>query len=86
MMYILKVSPKGQVILPKKLREKLKVKNLIEVDVRQREGIIKKPEASVRDIAGCFKKYAVGKKKMDIDKAVKKATEILAHEIAQKNN
>ena len=86
MMYLLKVSPKGQVILPKKLREKLKVKNLIEVNVKESEGIIKKPEASVKDFAGCFKKYAAGKRKTGIEKAIEKATVIVAHEIAQKNN
>ena len=86
MVYVLKVSPKGQIILPKKLREKLKLKNLIEVDVRESEGIIKKPEASVRDMAGCFKKYAAGNKKIDVVKVVKKARDIIAHEIAKKNN
>jgi AbrB family looped-hinge helix DNA binding protein len=86
MMFVLKVSPKGQITLPKKLREKLKVKNLIEVDVRESEGIIKKPAASVRDMAGCFKKYATDTKNMNIEKAIKKARDIVAHEIAKKNN
>ena len=86
MVYVLKVSPKGQIILPKKLREKLKVKNLIEVDVRESEGIIKKPEASARDMAGCFKKYAAGNKNVAVENAIKKARDIVAHEIAKKNN
>ncbi len=86
MMYVLKVSPKGQVTLPKKLREKLKVKDLVEIDVRDKEGVLKKPDVSVREIAGCFRKYGTGKKKVDIKKAIDQATGMVAHEIAQKNH
>lgn len=80
------MSFKGKIILPKKHRGKLKVKKLIKVVGRESEGIIKRPEASVRDMAGCFKKYAAGNKNKDIVKAVKKARDIVAHEIAKKNN
>ncbi|MBM4137300.1 MAG: AbrB/MazE/SpoVT family DNA-binding domain-containing protein [Nitrospira sp.] len=85
MEYILKVSPKGQVILPKKLRERLKVKELILIEAKDEEGIIKKPELSSEKLAGCFKKY-VSRKKIPINKAIDKATEMVAHEIARKNH
>ncbi len=85
MEYILKVSPKGQVTLPKKLREALKVKDLIEIELKNRKGIVKKPESITHDLAGCFKKYAL-KKKIPVEKALEKATDTVAHEIAKKNN
>ncbi len=85
MEYILKVSPKGQVILPKKLREALAIKDLIEIELKNRMGIVKKPESVTENLAGCFKKYA-SKKKITIEKAVEKATRIIAHEIATKDN
>ncbi len=43
MEYVLKVSPKGQVILPKKLRESLQVKELVAIEVKDHTGIVKKP-------------------------------------------
>lgn len=85
MEYILKVSPKGQVILPKKLRERLKVKELILIEAKDDEGIIKKPDLSSEKLAGCFKQYAL-RKKITINKAIDKATEMVAHEIARKNH
>jgi AbrB family looped-hinge helix DNA binding protein len=85
MEYILKVSPKGQVTLPKKLREALAVKDLIEVKVKDNVGIVKKPESKTDELAGCFKKYA-SKKKVTLEKAVEKATRMVAHEIAAKDN
>lgn len=85
MEYILKVSPKGQVILPKKLRERLKVKELILIEAKDEEGIIRKPELSSEKLAGCFKQYA-SRKKIPINKAIDKATEMVAHEIARKNH
>lgn len=85
MRYILKVSPKGQVTLPKKLREGLGVKDIIEIKVKDYEGILKKPEKATDELAGCFKKYAV-KKRMPLEKAIEKATRMTAREIAQKNN
>ncbi|MEW6417142.1 MAG: AbrB/MazE/SpoVT family DNA-binding domain-containing protein [Nitrospirota bacterium] len=85
MEYILKVSPKGQITLPKKLREGLGVDDIIEIRVKDYEGILKKPEKATEELAGCFKKYAV-KKKISVEKAIEKATRMTAHEVAQKNN
>lgn len=85
MEYVLKVSPKGQVTLPKKLRESLRVNDLIEIEVKNHEGVVKKPESTADDLAGCFRKYA-GKKRITSEKAVAKAAETVAYEIAAKNN
>lgn len=85
MEYVLKVSQKGQVILPKKLRESLKIKDLVVIDVSDREGVMKKPEIVTDRLAGCFKKYAV-KKKVPVSKAVEKAVGMVAREIAEKNH
>lgn len=57
MEYILKVSPKGQVTFPKKMREALEVKDLIEVEIKDRKAIVRKPKSITDDLAGCFKKY-----------------------------
>jgi bifunctional DNA-binding transcriptional regulator/antitoxin component of YhaV-PrlF toxin-antitoxin module len=84
MEYILKVSPKGQVILPKKLRESLQVKELVAIEVKNRSGIVKKPILSSDQLAGCFKAYA-SRKKISSREAVEKATAIVAHESARKN-
>ncbi len=81
--YILKVTPKGQIILPKKLRDALKIEDLVEIELKNCKGIVKKP--ATEDIPGCFKKYAA-KKKITPEKAIKKATDMVAHEIAAKNN
>lgn len=85
MEYILKVSPKGQVTFPKKLREALEVKDRIEVEIKDRKAIIRKPESITDDLAGCFKKYTL-KKKFTADEDVEKAVEVTAHEIAEKDN
>lgn len=85
MEYILKVSPKGQVILPKKLREALKIKDLVEIELKNHRGIVKKPEGVTNELAGCFRKYTL-KKKITVEKALEKATDMAAHEIAKKNN
>jgi len=85
MEYILKVTPKGQVILPKKLREKLRVEDLISIEVEDAEGILRKPELSSEKLAGSLKRYALGKK-IPLHKAVEKATRMVAHEIAKKNS
>lgn len=84
MQYILKVSPKGQVVLPKKIREAMQVKDLIAIEVRDKSGIVHRPDMSSDRIAGCFKSYAV-KKKIPIDEAIEKARSVVAHEIAKKN-
>ena len=84
MEYILKVSPKGQVVLPKKLRETLKVKELVSIEVKNDTGVVKKPELSSDRLAGCFKGYAA-KKKVSVKNAIEKASEIVAHETAGKS-
>lgn len=83
--YILKVSPKGQVTFPKKLREALEVKDRIEVEIKDGKAIVRKPESVTDDLAGCFKKYTL-KKKFTANEDVEKAIEITAHEIAEKDN
>jgi len=85
MKHILKVSPKGQVTLPKRLREALAVKDFIEIKVKNNMGIVKKPESTTDDLAGCFRKYA-SKKKIPLEKAIRKATHRVAHEISTKDN
>ncbi|MCK7510563.1 MAG: AbrB/MazE/SpoVT family DNA-binding domain-containing protein [Desulfobacterales bacterium] len=54
MNYVLRVSPKGQVILPKKLRESLHIRELIAVEVKDDTGIVRKAELSSESLAGCF--------------------------------
>jgi len=71
MEYILKVSPKGQGTFPKKLREALEVKDRIEVEIKDRKAIVRKPESTTDDLAGCFKKYAI-KKNFTADEDIEK--------------
>ena len=85
MEYILKVSPKGQVTLPKRLRSRLSIQDLLEVEVREDQGILKRSEPVTGQMAGCFRKY-FSKKKIASAKAIKKAAQLVAHEIAAKNN
>jgi len=85
MEYILKVSPKGQVVLPKKLRERLHVKELVSIDVKDDSGIVRKPVLSSEQLAGCFSKYAA-RKKMPLEEAIEKSAEIVAHETARKTH
>jgi AbrB family looped-hinge helix DNA binding protein len=85
MEYVLKVSPKGQVVLPKKLRDSLKVKELVSIEIKDDTGIVKKADLSSDRLAGCFKGYAA-KKKVATQKAIEKATEIVAHETARKGH
>jgi len=84
MQFYLKVSPKGQVILPKKLREALEIKDLLEIDLQDDEGILKKPEGIARTVAGCFRKQAE-KAGVPVEQALDKAREMVIHEIAAKN-
>lgn len=84
MQFYLKVSPKGQVVLPKKLREALEIKDLLEIDVQDDEGILKKPEGTARTVAGCFRRHAA-ETQISIEQALEKAREMVAHEIAAKN-
>lgn len=85
MEFILKVSPKGQVTLPKRLREALKVKDIVEIDIEKHRGIVRKPEEVTGALAGCFSGYAA-KKKISLKKAVEKALHSAAHEIAAKTD
>ena len=85
MEYILKVSPKGQVTFPKKLREAIEVNDLIEVEIKDRKAIVRKPESVTDDLAGCFRKYTL-KKEFTAEEALEKAVEATAHEIAEKDN
>ena len=85
MEYILKVSPKGQVTLPKRLRSQLSIQDLLEVEVREDQGILRRSEPVTDQMAGCFRKY-FSKKKISSVKAVRKAAQLVAHEIAAKNN
>lgn len=84
MEYLLKVSPKGQVTFPKKLREAIEMKDLIEVEIKDRKAIVRKPESITDDLAGYFKKYTT-KKKFTANEDIEKAVEIIAHEIAKKD-
>lgn len=83
MNYVLKVSPKGQVILPKRLRESLHIRELIAVEVKDDAGIVRKAELSSESLAGCFKTYAA-KKKISTERALEKAREVVAGETARK--
>ena len=85
MEYILKVSPKGQVTLPKKLRERLMIKGFVEVEISNHEGILKMPKNITEKIAGCFKEYT-SKKKISIEKDIDKAIGAIANEVARKGN
>ncbi len=84
MEYILKVTPKGQVTLPKKLRERLMIEDLVEIEVRDHEGTVKKPEKHTEQLAGCFRKFAV-KKRFPLNKAIEEAVDRVAHEAAAKH-
>ena len=85
MEFVLKVSPKGQVVLPKKLRDSLKVKELVSIEIKDDTGIVRKADLSSEQLAGCFKGYAA-KQKMPTKKAIERATEIVAHETARKGH
>lgn len=84
MEYVLKVSPKGQVVLPKKLRDSLHLKELVAIEVKDDTGIVKKPTLSSEKLAGCFKTYG-SRKKISSKEAIDRATEMVAHETAGKN-
>lgn len=85
MEYILKVSPKGQVVLPKKLRETLHVTELVAIEVKDDTAIVRKPTLSSEQLAGCFRGYASGKR-VSSKRAVEIATEMVAHETARKGH
>jgi AbrB family looped-hinge helix DNA binding protein len=85
MEFVLRVSPKGQVVLPKKLREYLEVSDLVSIEIKDDTAIVKKADLSSERLAGCFKGYAA-KKKVTTKKAIERATEIVAHETAGKGH
>lgn len=85
MEFVLKVSPKGQVTLPKRLREALKVRDLVEIDIENHRGIVRQPEEVTGTLAGCFSGYAA-KKRMPLRKAVENASRMVAYEIAAKTD
>jgi AbrB family looped-hinge helix DNA binding protein len=85
MEFVLRVSPKGQVVLPKKLREYLEVRDLVSIEIKDDTAIVKKADLSSERLAGCFKGYAA-KKKVTTKKAIERATEIVAHETAGKGH
>jgi AbrB family looped-hinge helix DNA binding protein len=85
MEFVLRVSPKGQVVLPKKLREYLEVRDLVSIEIKDDTAIVKKADLSSEYLAGCFKGYAA-KKKVTTKKAIERATEIVAHETAGKGH
>ena len=85
MEFVLRVSPKGQVVLPKKLRDSLKIKELVSIEIKDDTGIVRKADLSSEQLAGCFKGYAA-KQKMPTKKAIERATEIVAHETARKGH
>ena len=85
MEFVLRVSPKGQVVLPKKLRDSLKVKELVSIEIKDDTGIVRKADLSSERLAGCMKGYAA-KKKVPTKKAIERTTEIVAHETARKGH
>jgi AbrB family looped-hinge helix DNA binding protein len=85
MEFILKVTPKGQVTLPKKLRESLLIKDFVEIEVHDHEGVVKKPEKHTEQLAGCFRKFAA-KKRIPLKNAIDEAVDRLAHEVAAEHN
>ena len=85
MEYILKVTPKGQVTLPKKLRESLMIQDFLEIEVQDHEGTVKKPEKRTEQLAGCFRKFT-SKKRVPLKKAIDEAVDRVAHEIAAEHN
>lgn len=60
-------------------------KDLVEIELKNHKGIVKKTESITDNLAECFKKYA-SKKKIIIEKALEKVRDIVAYEIAKKNN
>jgi len=85
MEYILKVSPKGQVTLPKKLRERLSIKHLLEIEIRDDQGLLRKSGELTETLAGSLSPYYL-KKKIPLEKARERVLRLLAHEVASKDN
>ena len=53
--YLIKISPKGQIAIPKKIRDKLNA-DILEMEFSNGT-IILKPAESIQEIAGSLKKY-----------------------------
>jgi AbrB family looped-hinge helix DNA binding protein len=85
MEYVMKVSPKGQVTLPKKLRDRLAIQNLLSIDLQDGQGILKKTERHSDVLAGCFHPY-YRRNKIPLKEARKEALQLTAHEMAKKNS
>jgi bifunctional DNA-binding transcriptional regulator/antitoxin component of YhaV-PrlF toxin-antitoxin module len=85
MEYILKVNPKGQVTLPKKLRERLAIQNLLSIDLQAGQGVLRKAQRQSDLLAGKFSSY-YRMKKIPLDKAREMARELTADEISRKNH
>ena len=85
MEYVLKVTPKGQVTLPKKLRNELTIQNLLSIHLEEGQGILKKTERVSDVLAGRFHPY-YRRKKIPLKKAREEALQMTADEMAKKNS
>jgi AbrB family looped-hinge helix DNA binding protein len=85
MEYILKVTPKGQVTLPKKLRNQLAIQSLLSIHLEEGLGILKKTERDSDVLAGSFHSY-YRRNKIPLKKARKEALRLTVREMAKKNN
>jgi AbrB family looped-hinge helix DNA binding protein len=84
MEYVLKVTPKGQVTLPKKLRNQLAIQNLVSINVEEGQGVLKKTERFSDLLAGSFHPY-YRRNKVPLKKAREEALHLTAREISKKN-
>jgi AbrB family looped-hinge helix DNA binding protein len=82
---LLKVTPKGQVTLPKLVRDQLGVGDLAEVRVEGKVAILKKPDITVDKLAGSFQAYGRNRD-ISLKKALDQATEMVADEVAKKDH
>jgi len=85
MEYVLKVTSKGQVTLPKKLRNQLAIQNLLSINLEEGQGILKKTERASDVLAGSFHPY-YRRNKIPLKKAREEALRLTAHEMAKKNS
>ena len=80
MEFVLKVTPKGQVTLPKKLRNQLAIQNLLSINLEEGRGILKKMERASEVLAGSFHPY-YRRNKIPVKKAREEALQLTAREI-----
>jgi len=85
MEFVLKVTPKGQVTLPKKLRNQLAIQNLLSINLEENRGILKNTERTSDVLAGSFHSY-YRRNKIPLKEARKEALQLTAHEMAKKNS